>query len=64
MDLLQQLRFLFLIVFSLKAGLFLFYWLPGSYSVPPTAIAAIFAALLNEGRNLFDFPYVYTCFLS
>ncbi|PKG24237.1 Na+/H+ antiporter subunit D [Niallia nealsonii] len=39
---------LFLIVFSLKAGLFLFYWLPGSYSAPPPAIAAIFAALLTK----------------
>ena len=39
---------LFLIVFSLKAGLLLFFWLPGSYSVPPTAIAAIFAALLTK----------------
>ncbi|GLC90177.1 Na+/H+ antiporter subunit D [Lysinibacillus piscis] len=39
---------LFLIVFSLKAGLLLFFWLPGSYSVPPTAIAALFAALLTK----------------
>lgn len=39
---------LFLIVFALKAGLLLFFWLPGSYSVPPTAIAAIFAALLTK----------------
>lgn len=39
---------LFLIVFSLKAGLFLFFWLPGSYSAPPTAIAALFAALLTK----------------
>lgn len=39
---------LFLIVFSLKAGLFLFFWLPGSYSAPPTAISAIFAALLTK----------------
>lgn len=39
---------LFLIVFSLKAGLFLFFWLPGSYSAPPTAVAAIFAALLTK----------------
>lgn len=39
---------LFLIVFSIKAGLFLFYWLPGSYSAPPTAISAIFAALLTK----------------
>ncbi|GIO41323.1 Na+/H+ antiporter subunit D [Paenibacillus apis] len=40
--------FLFLIVFALKAGLLLFFWLPGSYSAPPTAIAAIFAALLTK----------------
>ena len=39
---------LFLIVFSLKAGLLLYFWLPGSYSAPPTAIAAIFAALLTK----------------
>jgi multicomponent Na+:H+ antiporter subunit D len=39
---------LFLIVFSLKAGLFLFFWLPNSYSAPPTAVAAIFAALLTK----------------
>lgn len=39
---------LFLIVFALKAGLFLFYWVPGSYSAPPTAIAAVFAALLTK----------------
>lgn len=39
---------LFLIVFSLKAALFLFFWLPGPYSAPPTAISAIFAALLTK----------------
>ncbi|MDQ0269879.1 Na+/H+ antiporter subunit D [Cytobacillus purgationiresistens] len=39
---------LFLLVFSLKAGLFLFFWLPGSYGSPPTAVAAIFAALLTK----------------
>lgn len=39
---------LFLIVFSLKAALFLYFWLPGSYSAPPTAIAAIFGALLTK----------------
>lgn len=39
---------LLLMVFSLKAGLLLFYWLPDSYSVPPTAVAAIFAALLTK----------------
>ncbi|MFC3769360.1 Na+/H+ antiporter subunit D [Paenibacillus sp. GCM10012303] len=39
---------LFLIVFSLKAGLFLFFWLPGSYSVPPAAVSALFGALLTK----------------
>lgn len=39
---------LFLLVFAVKAGLFLFYWLPGSYSVPPTAVSAAFAALLTK----------------
>lgn len=39
---------LFLIVFSLKAALFLFFWLPGAYSAPPPAVAAIFAALLTK----------------
>lgn len=38
----------FLVVFALKAGLLLFFWLPGSYSVPPTAVQAIFAALLTK----------------
>jgi multicomponent Na+:H+ antiporter subunit D len=46
--LLTTIALLFLIVFGIKAGLFLFYWLPGSYSAPPTAIAAIFAALLTK----------------
>lgn len=39
---------LFLIVFSLKSALLLFQWLPGSYSTPPTAIAALFGALLTK----------------
>lgn len=39
---------LFMIVFSLKAGLFLFFWLPGSYSAPPAAVTALFAALLTK----------------
>ena len=38
----------FLLVFSLKAGLLLYFWLPGSYSAPPTAIAALFGALLTK----------------
>lgn len=39
---------LFLIVFSLKAGLVLFFWLPGSYSAPPAAVRALFGALLTK----------------
>lgn len=39
---------IFLIVFALKGGLLLFFWLPGSYSVPPTAVQALFAALLTK----------------
>lgn len=39
---------LFLLVFSIKSGLLLFQWLPGSYSTPPTAIAALFGALLTK----------------
>lgn len=39
---------IFLVVFALKAGLFLFYWLPGSYRVPETPIAALFGALLTK----------------
>lgn len=46
--LLTTISILFLIVFSLKSGLLLFFWLPGSYSVPPTAIAALFGALLTK----------------
>ena len=46
--LLTTISILFLIVFSLKAGLLLYFWLPGSYSVPPTAVAALFGALLTK----------------
>lgn len=46
--LLTTVSIVFLVVFALKAGLLLFFWLPGSYSVPPTAVQAIFAALLTK----------------
>ncbi|MDD4565810.1 MAG: Na+/H+ antiporter subunit D [Eubacteriales bacterium] len=46
--LMTAVAFLLLIVFSLKAALFLFFWLPGSYSAPPAAIAAMFGALLTK----------------
>ncbi|WJY27142.1 Na+/H+ antiporter subunit D [Sporosarcina trichiuri] len=39
---------IFLLVFSLKAGLLLYFWLPGSYGAPPAAIAALFGALLTK----------------
>lgn len=46
--LLTVISLLFLIVFSLKSGLLLYQWLPGSYSTPPAAIAALFGALLTK----------------
>lgn len=45
---LTVISFLFLIVFGLKSGLVLYQWLPGSYSTPPTAIVALFGALLTK----------------
>ncbi|MGG4146350.1 Na+/H+ antiporter subunit D [Paenibacillus algorifonticola] len=45
---LHVIALLFMIVFSLKAGLFLFFWLPGSYGAPPAAVTALFAALLTK----------------
>jgi multicomponent Na+:H+ antiporter subunit D len=40
---------LFVIAFSIKAGLFpLFFWLPASYHTPPAPIAAAFAGLLTK----------------
>lgn len=45
---LNVLAVLLLLVFGLKAGLFLFFWLPGSYSAPPAAITALFGGLLTK----------------
>ena len=40
---------LFLAAFSIKAGAFpLFMWLPASYHTPPSAVSALFAALLTK----------------
>jgi multicomponent Na+:H+ antiporter subunit D len=40
---------LFLMAFSIKAGLFpLFFWLPASYHTPPAPIGAVFAGLLTK----------------
>ncbi|WP_153732301.1 Na+/H+ antiporter subunit D [Sporosarcina obsidiansis] len=46
--LLTLISIVFLLVFSLKAGLLLYFWLPGSYAAPPTAVAALFGALLTK----------------
>lgn len=46
--LLTVISLVFLLVFSLKSALVLYQWLPGSYSTPPTAIAALFGALLTK----------------
>lgn len=46
--LLTTISIVFLIVFSLKAGLLLYYWLPGSYSAPPVVTSALFGALLTK----------------
>lgn len=46
--LLTTISLLLLIVFSIKSALFLYFWLPGAYSAPPTAVAAMFGALLTK----------------
>jgi multicomponent Na+:H+ antiporter subunit D len=46
--LLTVISMVFLTVFGLKAGLLLYFWLPRSYSVAPTAIAALFGGLLTK----------------
>src|SRR5699024_8232719 len=46
--LLTTISIVFLIVFALKSGLLLYFWLPGSYSAPPTAVAALFGGLLTK----------------
>ncbi|MGI2328056.1 Na+/H+ antiporter subunit D [Planococcus sp. YIM B11945] len=46
--LLTTISIVFLVVFSLKAGLLLYYWLPGSYSAPPIVTSALFGALLTK----------------
>ncbi|GAF21789.1 LOW QUALITY PROTEIN: Na(+) H(+) antiporter subunit D [Bacillus sp. JCM 19047] len=46
--LLTTIAIVLLLVFSLKAGLLLYFWLPGSYGAPPMGIAALFGALLTK----------------
>jgi multicomponent Na+:H+ antiporter subunit D len=46
---LMVLAMMFFLVFAMKGALFpLYFWLPGSYTVPPTAIAALFGGLLTK----------------
>jgi multicomponent Na+:H+ antiporter subunit D len=43
------LAMLFVVAFSIKAGLFpLFFWLPASYPAPPAIVGAVFAGLLTK----------------
>ena len=51
----------FLTAFGLKAGLLLYFWLPGSYSVAPTAVAALFGALLTK-VGIYAMIRVFTLF--
>ena len=44
-----MLAVLFVLAFSVKAGLFpLFFWLPASYHTPPAIVGALFAGLLTK----------------
>jgi multicomponent Na+:H+ antiporter subunit D len=48
-DLVLPSAVLFLVAFGIKAGVFPFYfWLPSSYHVTPTPVAAVFAGLLTK----------------
>ncbi len=48
-DLVNSSALLFLVAFGVKAGIFPFYfWLPSSYHVTPTPVAAVFAGLLTK----------------
>lgn len=59
--LLTVISVVFLTVFALKAGLLLYYWLPGSYSVAPTAVAALFGGLLTK-VGIYAMIRVFTLF--
>ena len=51
---------LFVVAFSIKAGLFpLFFWLPASYHTPPAIVGAVFAGLLTK-VGVYTLMRVYT----
>jgi len=55
---------LFLVAFGIKAGIFPFYfWLPSSYHVTPTPVAAVFAGLLTK-VGVYSLVRVFTLIYS
>ncbi len=50
---------LFLIVFSIKAGLLLFFWLPGSYIVPPSGCTSFICSFTNKSGDLCTHSNIY-----
>ncbi|MFP4203622.1 MAG: proton-conducting transporter membrane subunit [Opitutales bacterium] len=55
---------LLLVAFSLKAGMFpFFFWLPAAYHTPPPAVSAIFAGLLTK-VGVYALFRAYTLFLA
>ena len=59
--LLTTISIIFLLVFSLKAGLLLYSWLPGAYSAPPTSCSSFVWCFINEGRHICDVPCISRC---
>ena len=61
---LSVIAILFLVVFGLKGAIFpLYFWLPGSYQVPPTPVLALFGALLTK-VGVYGILRTYSLFFS